>query len=84
LQRAWKAAGFGREPIIKAPKIDALNKDIEFAVAGGENMKVSKALLRLSTGIRNQQLILQTQILNLPSASDASASHAVSSQTVFG
>jgi hypothetical protein len=22
LQRAWKAAGFGREPIIKAPKIE--------------------------------------------------------------
>jgi hypothetical protein len=40
LQRAWKAAGFGCEPIIKAPKLEpflALNKDIEFAVAGGGN-----------------------------------------------
>jgi hypothetical protein len=86
LQRAWKAAGFGREPIIKAPKLEPLlasNKDIEFAVAGGGNYEGVQGAFAILNRDSNQQLILQTRILNLPSASDALASHAVSSQMVF-
>jgi hypothetical protein len=40
LQRAWKALGFDREPIIKGPQLEPflnVNADIEFALAGGGN-----------------------------------------------